>query len=225
MSRVAIIDINMGNLFSVKQACEHVGLSVVITSDPEVVKTADAVLLPGVGAFGDAMQFLQEKGLVKTIREVVAEGKPFFGICLGMQLLMSESDEFGKHKGLDIISGRVIRFPEQTKTGSRIKVPQVGWNQVMMKSSPERCFMSDLSEGEYMYFVHSFYVVPENKDVVAMETNYEGVQYCSAIVKNNIFAVQFHPEKSSDKGIKIYQNWAKFIAKNSLKEKESNVIS
>ncbi len=230
MSRkVAIIDINMGNLFSVKQACEHAGLEVFITSEPEKIKTSDAVILPGVGAFGDAMDFLRERNLIKTIKEVIAQEKPFFGICLGMQLLMSESEEFGTHKGLDIIQGKVIRFTERSQLGTRIKVPQVGWNQVYLsetfKASIEKCYFDDLSDGEYMYFVHSFYVVPQNKNVVAMETIYEDVKYCSGLVSNNIFAVQFHPEKSADKGIKMYQNWAKFVVKNSLRAKESNVIS
>ncbi len=227
--KAVIIDINMGNLFSVKQACEHAGLEVVITSEPEKIKMSDAVILPGVGAFGDAMSFLREKNLITTIKEVIAEQKPFFGICLGMQLLMSESEEFGKHQGLDIIQGRVIRFAERNQTGTRVKVPQVGWNQVYMsetfKKDPQKCYLSDLSDGEYMYFVHSFYVVPKDNNVVAMETIYEGMRYCSGLVKDNIFAVQFHPEKSADKGIKIYKNWAKFIKNNSLRTKESNVIS
>jgi glutamine amidotransferase len=225
--KVAVIDIHMGNLFSVQQACEHVGLEVEITSNAELINSADAVILPGVGAFGDAMQFLKAKGLDVTIKEVIAQGKPFFGICLGMQLLMSESEEFGKHKGLDIIKGKVVRFAgEQTR---RIKVPQVGWNQILLsnnfRSNPQDCFCTDIKDGEYMYFVHSFYVIPQDKNVTAFETVYEDIRYSSGIVKDNIFAAQFHPEKSAQKGIKIYENWAKFIATNSLKKKESHVIS
>ncbi len=211
----------MGNLFSIKQACAHVGLETFITSDAQEIKMADAVILPGVGAFGNAMEHLKEKDLIKTIHEVIAQGKPFFGICLGMQMLMSESEEFGRHKGLDIIPGRVIRFPSRGAKENVIKVPQVGWNQVYLadqfKLNPERSCWSDLANGEYMYFVHSYYVIPQNSNVVALETVYEDVKYCSGLVKNNIFATQFHPEKSADKGIKIYQNWAKLVEKSLIK--------
>jgi len=208
--QVAIIDYGMGNLFSVKQACECVGLNPVITADKSVIESSNGLILPGVGAFGDAMDSLRKLGLVSLIRDFVASGRPFFGICLGLQLLMEESEEFGMHKGIGIIKGRVKRFPEIDALGKRNKVPQVGWNRIIknLKGDWVNTPLSGTKDGEFMYFVHSFYAQPEESDSVIAKTKYGNTEYCSCLLQKNIFAVQFHPEKSSLEGIKIYQNWA-----------------
>ena len=188
--KAVIIDYGMGNLFSVKLACEKVGLEAVISNKPEDILVAAALILPGVGAFGDAMANLKKLGLIEPIKKCIDSGKPFLGVCLGMQLLMTESEEFGKHKGLDIIKGKVKKFPAGID-----KVPQVGWNQIV-------------PSGEYMYFVHSFYCVPEDKSIVLSQTNYAGLDYCSSLQKKNVFACQFHHEKSGKTGLTIYKNFA-----------------
>lgn len=214
--RVSIIDYEMGNLFSVKRACENVGLDPVITSDKRVLMDADALILPGVGAFGDAMTNLRSLDLVSPIRDFVDQGKPFMGICLGMQLLMSESEEFGNFKGLDIITGSVVKFAPIDKDNNSVKVPQVGWNRIHpLLQGKERKWgsspLQDIDDGEYMYFVHSYYTVPEDPEVVLACTIYEGTEYASSLFKKNIFACQFHPEKSAAEGLKIYKNWSLMI--------------
>ena len=214
MKKVAIIDYGMSNLFSVQQACIRVGLQSYITSDKDDILSADAAVLPGVGAFGDAMQQLNGLGLSETIIEFVRSGKPFLGVCLGMQLLFTETEEFGKHKGLGIIQGRVRKFPSQSVKRDKIKVPQIGWNQVYPGPNAtlwEKGPMKDTRIGEYMYFVHSFYVDPEDERVVLANTDYEGVTFCSAVQTDNICAFQFHPEKSGEDGIRIYEAWASFL--------------
>jgi imidazole glycerol-phosphate synthase subunit HisH len=213
--RVAIIDYQMGNLFSVKHACSYVGLEPVITTDKKVIRDADAAILPGVGAFGQAMENLVFLDLVESIHEYVNSGRPFMGICLGLQLLFSESEEFGNHQGLDIIPGKVIRFPNQTSEGKPCKVPQMGWNAIAMppNGSWDRSPLSLIKPETCMYFVHSYYVLPELQSDILSLTSYEGTEYCSAILRNNVFATQYHPEKSGLEGIKIYQNWANNILK------------
>jgi len=219
----SIIDFGMGNLFSVRRACEYAGLEARITSGKEEIANSDAVILPGVGAFGDAMDNLCRLDLIGPLKDLIAAGKPFMGICLGMQLLMSESEEFGCHKGLDILKGRVIKFPALGKDGRKIKIPQVGWNSIHKPSdkgvrdwsgSP----LDGLDDGEFMYFVHSFHAVLEEKACVISVTSYEGIEYCSSLVRNNIFACQFHPERSAGKGLGIYGNFARFINDNSSRE-------
>ena len=204
--KVAIIDYGMGNLFSVKLACEQVGLDSLITNNKAEILTADALILPGVGAFADAMNDLSKMDLVNTIKEFINSGKPFLGICLGMQLLMTESEEFGKHKGLDIIKGKVLKFDNKKE-----KVPQVGWNKIIKNKDWENSLAENLSDGEYMYFVHSFYCQPEDEEIILSETDYAGETYCSSLKKDNIFACQFHPEKSGEKGLLIYKNLANLI--------------
>jgi glutamine amidotransferase len=207
---IAIIDYGMGNLFNVQCACASVGLQSVVTADKKVIQASRGMILPGVGAFGDAMNNLKKLDLVSVIKDHVAEGKPFFGICLGIQLLLTESEEFGAHKGLDIIKGRVVRFRNRDENNRLIKVPQVGWNQVH-RSSKEDAMLQGVADGEYMYFVHSYYAVPEDKGVALTMTDYEGTKYCSSLLKGSIFATQFHPEKSGVEGLKIYQNWAELF--------------
>ena len=211
--KVAVIDYGMGNLFSVEKACEYVGLMPVITSDKKVISDASAAILPGVGAFGDAMDTLKRLDLVSVIKDFIQSGKPFMGICLGMQLLMSESEEFGLHRGIDIFKGRVIKFKNDLKT---IKVPQVGWNQILMPERKKENYWSgtpleNIKNGEYMYFVHSYHAVCEDENSILTMTDYEGVKYSSGLLKNNVLACQFHPEKSASEGIKIYKNWANLI--------------
>lgn len=214
---VAVIDYEMGNLFSVERACEHVGLHPVITSDPSVILAAKGAILPGVGAFGDAVKNLKRLDLVSTIREFVATGRPFMGICLGLQLLMSESEEFGHHKGLNLIPGKVVQFP--TAAGSdrhTVKVPQVGWNKIyrpphLSDQKWRDSLHCNVSNNEYMYFVHSFYVVPDDPGLSLSFTRYEGTEYCSSVEKNNLYACQFHPEKSATEGLKIYKNFAERV--------------
>jgi len=208
--KIVIIDYNLGNLFSVNQALTNIGLNVTISSDVTQINNADAVVLPGVGAFGDAMKNLNNMNLVSPIKNSIESGKPFLGICLGFQLLFNESEEFGFTKGLGILKGKVKRFNCVNLEGNNIKVPQIGWNRI------EKCTgaiwdntpLMDIKEGEFMYFIHSFYVVPEENYCLS-QTIYEGLTYVSSIKKDNMFACQFHPEKSAKEGLKIYDTWAK----------------
>ena len=215
MRDVTIVDYEAGNLFSVEHACKSVGLNPVVTNKPEDVLKAHALLLPGVGAFGDAMKNLHKLDLVRPIREFAASGKPFMGICLGMQLLFSRSREFGDHRGLDLIEGDVVKFPSCNDHGERMKVPQMGWNRISHPPKTEKMWngtpLEGIRNGEFMYFVHSYYVCPAKSEDVLSVTDYEGVGYCSSVIKDNLFATQFHPEKSAQEGIKIYQSWANKI--------------
>ena len=211
MSKVIIIDYKLSNLFSVQHACDHVGLEAKISSEVADIEGADGIILPGVGAFNKAMDNLSELGLIDPILAHVNAGKPFFGICLGLQLLFTESEEFGVHKGLELVKGTVKKFPIQKNQEPNFKVPQIAWNHI--NSAADRDFagtpLEGLSDQEFMYFVHSFYVQPENSEDVLTTTGYGSVKYCSGIFKNkNIFAVQFHPEKSGARGLRIYKNWA-----------------
>jgi glutamine amidotransferase len=198
---IAIIDYGMGNLRSVQKGFEKVGFEAVVTSDPKVVLEAERIVLPGVGAFPDCMRNLEQGGFVDPLLKVLQEGRPFLGICLGLQLLFTESEEFGTHKGLDIIPGRVVRFPEGMSEGDEeLKVPHMGWNQLSIKRRPPA--FEGISDGANFYFVHSYYVQPEDVSVIATTTSY-GIEFCSSIWKENIVATQFHPEKSQDKGLAI----------------------
>lgn len=203
---IAIIDYGMGNLRSVQKGFEKVGHKAIVTSDPATIMDASHVVLPGVGAFPDCMRNLDEKGLLDIVPKVINSGKPFLGICLGLQLLFTESEEFGIHKGLDIIKGRVVKFDfsAQSLEASHLKVPHMGWNTVAVKRRPPA--MEGIDEGAYFYFVHSYYVVPEDEKVVATTTAY-GVEFASSIWKDNLFATQFHPEKSQEKGLRILKNF------------------
>ncbi len=210
---IAIVDFQMGNLNSVQRACTSVGLIAKIVNEKQEILDADGVIIPGVGAFGDAMINLERLDLINTIREIIDQGKPVMGICLGMQLLMSNSEEFGWHKGLDLFPGAVVRFPATGDNNRKIKVPQVGWSEIYPPLSDqedfgEDSFLKGIQRGEYMYFVHSYYAQPEQSELIIAASRYEGIKYCSAIQWKNVFATQFHPEKSGREGLKIYQNWA-----------------
>jgi imidazole glycerol-phosphate synthase subunit HisH len=217
--RVAIIDYQMGNLFSVGHACQTVGLETVITSDPAVIKDCEAAILPGVGAFGEAMENIGRLGLTGPIRDFIDSGRPFLGVCLGLQLLFTESEEFGSHRGLDVIPGKVVRFPQIGPGGGKLKIPQIGWNQIR-PAGGARSWEGSAFEGihpqSYMYFVHSYYVKPDQVADVLSVTNYEGLDYCSSISHGNVLATQFHPEKSAQEGLLIYRNWSAVINKGKL---------
>lgn len=208
LKKVVIIDYQLGNLFSVKQACDTVGINAEISSNREDILNADALILPGVGAFIEAMNNLKKFSLDTAIQNKVNGGTPIFGICLGQQLLFTESEEFGAGKGLDLISGIIKRFPE-TFEERKVKVPHIAWNTIFkLNQEWDNTALKDLSNNDFMYFIHSYYVKPNDDACILTQTNYDGIEFCSSILKNNIFATQFHPEKSADKGISIYKNWA-----------------
>ena len=206
--KVVIIDYQLGNLFSVKQACDTVGIDAKLSSSKEDILNADALVLPGVGAFIEAMNNLQILDLIEAIKNKVNNGTPIFGICLGLQLLFSKSEEFGSGSGLDLIPGIIKKFPDHIKD-RKIKVPHITWNQVYKFNNYwQETALKELKDFEFMYFIHSYYVKPDNDSCILTNTNYDGIEFCSSVIKDNIFATQFHPEKSADKGISIYKNWA-----------------
>lgn len=198
---IAIIDYGMGNLRSVQKGFERVGHQAAVTSDPAVVAAADKVVLPGVGAFEDAMAELRTRGLVRPVLAAIDGGKPFLGICLGLQLLFDVGFENGRHEGLGVIPGEVVRF----ELPRGLSVPHMGWNQLEIRRRPPA--LEGLAEGTFVYFVHSYYVVPRDPGVIATETDYGG-PFCSSIWRENIFATQFHPEKSQADGLRILKNFA-----------------
>lgn len=195
---IAVIDYGMGNVRSVEKALAHCGAEVEVTSDPSRIAAADHIVLPGVGAFGDAMEELGRRGLIEPIRELVAAGKPFLGICLGVQVLLDESEENPGVPGLGIVAGRVLRF--QTD----LKVPHMGWNE--LKVRPQCPLFGGLGERPYVYFVHSYYVAPSNPEWVAATADYDG-EFVAAVGRGRCFATQFHPEKSQEVGLKILKNF------------------
>lgn len=196
---IAIIDYGMGNLSSVFKALKKLGADALITGRPSEIETADSVILPGVGNFGDGMKHLQSSGLDKAVKKTISMGKPFLGICLGMQLLMDESEEAPGLAGLGIFKGRVIRFPK-----SSLKVPHMGWNDIAVKGRNTN--LAGIKDGTYFYFVHSYYVKPDEPKINAATCNY-GLEFSACIGKKNVFATQFHPEKSQDAGLRILENW------------------
>ena len=198
---IAIIDYGAGNLQSVKKAFDFIGAESVITNDPKVILSADKILLPGVGSFGDAMDSMQKNGLVETVKECALSGKPFLGICLGLQLLFEESEESPGVKGLGIFKGKIKKF----SSDMGLKIPHIGWNSLEIKQKDT--LFKDIPENSYVYFVHSYYLHAEDENDIATVTNY-GIDFHSAVGKNNIFATQFHPEKSGDVGLQILRNFA-----------------
>ena len=200
---LAIIDYGMGNLRSVQKAFEHVGMAATITNDPAVVEAAPGVVLPGVGAFGDAMDNLRALGLVEVIHRVIEAGTPFLGICLGQQLLFESSTEMGQHTGLGVFRGHVRRFDE-----SELKVPHIGWNQIHLRKPDP--LLDGVADGSFAYFVHSYYVVPEDPDIILATTDY-GVDFASIIGRDHVWGIQFHPEKSQEVGLRILKNFARIV--------------
>jgi imidazole glycerol-phosphate synthase subunit HisH len=213
---VAIIDYQMSNLFSVEQACKYFGMPAVITADKVVIKKSSAIILPGVGAFGEAMNNIKRLDLQNIIIDQISSGKLFMGICLGMQLLLSESEEFGSQKGFNIIDGVVKKFPLEVE-GEKIKIPHIGWNSIYPPEQDIHTWqntpLQNTKVSEYMYFIHSYYVKPSISTDVLSLTQYEGISYCSGLRKENTFAFQFHPEKSGKEGLKIYKMFFDLIIK------------
>jgi glutamine amidotransferase len=202
---ITIIDYGMGNLRSVQKGFERLGFTAKVTSDPGEVERAGKLVLPGVGAFRDCMDNLRSGGFVEPIKQHIEDGRPFLGICLGLQLLFTESEEFGRHQGLGIIPGRVVRFPsEMRQGGEELKVPHMGWNQITV--CREAPIFKGVADGSSVYFVHSYYVVPEDEGVVATVTDY-GISFCSSIWRDNVMATQFHPEKSQKVGLAMLKNF------------------
>jgi glutamine amidotransferase len=199
---IAIVDYGMGNLRSVQKALERLGAIAVVTSDPAALDTARGVVLPGVGAFGDAMHNLRTRRLLAPVLRQVDAGKPLLGICLGMQLLFDESEEMGRHPGLGLLSGRVVRFPE-----GELKVPHIGWNQLSVAGGE---VLEGVADGSHAYFVHSFYAVPEEPGDLLATTEY-GVEFASVVGRGRIWGAQFHPEKSQEVGLKLLGNFARLV--------------
>ena len=202
---IALVDYGAGNVRSVQKALTAAGGDVRLASTPDKVAQADAVVLPGVGAFDDCINAMQRQELVESIREFIASGKPFLGICVGYQALFEKSEEFNScSSGMDVFEGKVIRF-----SGKGIKIPQIGWNQVNIQK-PDCPIFDGIDSGSYFYFVHSYFPEPRDSSIVASRTTY-GVEFCSAIWKGNVFATQFHPEKSQKAGIKLLVNFVGLI--------------
>jgi glutamine amidotransferase len=202
---VSIIDYGMGNLRSVQKGFEKIGAQAKVINTPQQVADAEAIVLPGVGAFKNCLENLDSLKLITPIIKSIESGKPFLGICLGLQILFTESEEFGSTSGLDIIKGKVIRFKTNTCDNTpHLKIPHMGWNSISIKK--EGPYLEGIENETYLYFVHSYYVKPENEKVIATTTDY-GVEFVSSILKDNIFACQFHPEKSQKAGLKILENF------------------
>ena len=198
---IAVVDYDAGNVKSVEKAIEKLGAKHILTSDPAEIAKADAVILPGVGNFGDCVSKLKERGLDVALKEYAASGKPFLGICVGLQLLFDESEESPGVKGLSILPGKIKRFPGSAD----LKVPQIGWNDIV--ESKGRVLVG-INKETYFYFVHSYYLECEDPSIVTSRTEY-GITYDSSVEKGNVFATQFHPEKSSDAGLKVLSNFLK----------------
>lgn len=203
---ITIIDYEMGNLRSVEKAFEKLGFEVRVSNNPADLLTTDKVVLPGVGAFKDCINNLRAGGFVEPLLQHVESGKPLLGICVGMQMLFDESEEFGRHEGLGLIPGKVLRFPAgMVEGGERLKVPHMGWNSLQLKKPAP--ILQDTADGSYVYFVHSYYCAADNPDDVAASCRYGDVEFCAAIWRDNLMATQFHPEKSQDIGLQIFKNF------------------
>ena len=201
---IAIVDYGMGNLRSVEKGFQKVGIDARVVSDAKSIENAQAVVLPGVGAFRDCMRNLDALSLIEPITKSIASGKPYLGICLGLQILFTESEEFGNYKGLGILPGKVLRFRID------LKVPHMGWNTVSLRKRPP--IFEDILDNSYFYFVHSYFVAPADPAVIAGMTEY-GISFTSMIWKENIVATQFHPEKSQETGLRILRNFGDWVKK------------
>ncbi|MCS7260722.1 MAG: imidazole glycerol phosphate synthase subunit HisH [Anaerolineae bacterium] len=201
--QLAIVDAGIGNLRSVQKAFEFLGVTPSITHDPDVVLSADALVLPGVGAFGDGMQGLRQNGLDAALHQFIESGRPFLGICVGLQLLFAESEEMGWHRGLGVLPGRVVRFPHA------LTVPHMGWNQLHRRQ--DHFLLKGVPDGAFVYFAHSYHAVPDDQTIVIATTDYGG-HFPSVVARDNIWAVQFHPEKSGRIGLSILRNFLEHIS-------------
>lgn len=210
MNEVTVIDYGVGNLLSVSRALEHCGARVTITSESAAILASARVVLPGVGAFSDGMAALQAKGLDTLVHQLAVAGTPLLGICLGMQMLFDESEEFGATAGLGLIPGRVVHIPATTTTGEPHKIPHIGWNELVL---PVQCdtwqsgLLADVEPGEAVYFAHSFMVVPASQEFRLADCNYGGIPISAAVQRDNVMGCQFHPEKSSAVGLKILRRF------------------
>jgi glutamine amidotransferase len=210
--RIALIDYDLGNVRSILSAFKNQGANIFLTNDKNKILESDGVILPGVGAFKYGMDSLKKYDLVDTINEYIQTGKPFMGICLGMQMLFDESEEFGNTLGLGLIPGRVIKFPKKDVNSE--KLPHISWNE--LNSKDKKWFgtiLEDVNKGTDMYFVHSFVVQPEDENSILSSTNYLGYSFCSSVKKDNIYGCQFHPEKSGKAGLKIIKNFIRICEK------------
>ena len=201
---IGIVDYNMGNLASVINAFEIVGADIAVESDPLKLKEYEKLILPGVGAFGDAMEHLKSNGMDEAVKEYANSGKPLLGICLGMQLLFDSSEEFGEHKGLGLIEGKIVAFDE-SKFDTKLKVPHMGWNELFVQN--DTSLFNGLDKEFYLYFVHSYHAVCDDKYVIGK--TFYGYEFVSAVNKENIYGIQPHPEKSHENGLKIIENFVK----------------
>ena len=204
---IAIVDYGVGNLRSVQKAMEYMGVDGIITDDSQVIRDAQGVILPGVGAFGDTVDALRATGLDEIVLEVVERQVPLLGICIGMQLLFDESEEMGLHRGLGVLPGRIVRFPTD------LTVPHIGWNQIHpVNAQTDGCptLLDGVKDGDFAYFVHSYYPVPDDDSVILATTDY-GVDFASVVGTDLVFGIQFHPEKSQDVGLRILKNFARVV--------------
>ncbi len=210
---IAVVDYGRGNLRSVAKALEAVDLRVRVTQSPRVIREAAALVVPGQGAFDDCMATLRTLNLLPAIQRFIRAGKPYLGICVGLQILYTESEEHGRHAGLDIVPGHVTRFPETLADpkGNRLKIPHMGWNQVAQVSLPIPLW-DDIPDKSFFYFVHSYYGIPEKETHAAGWTEY-GITFASAVHRDNLFAVQFHPEKSQKLGLILLRNFGRWVGK------------
>ena len=207
MKKIVIVDYGLGNLYSIEQACIHVGYTPIVSGKKEDVINADYLILPGVGAFGVAMQSLKETGLIDPIKEYAKLGKPLMGVCLGMQLLFEESEEFGNHKGLGFIKGKITKFPEYIDN-KKIRIPNIGWHKIYPPQDVkwENTPLADI-DSDPVYYIHSYYALPVYKENVLCLSNYNGLEYASGVNEKNIWGFQFHPEKSGEEGLTIYRRF------------------
>jgi glutamine amidotransferase len=210
MKDVAIIDYGIGNLFSVRRAFEHCGASVLVTNKPDLLLTSPRLVLPGVGAFADGMRGLKDSGLDELIYEFANSGKPLLGICLGMQMLATISEEFGVHEGLGIIPGRVIKIPDTTIDNKPHKIPHIGWEQLLMPENVktwDETILHGLSAGDAVYLVHSYFMLPDDDTYRLADCNYNGRLISAVVRRENVYGAQFHPEKSGEVGLTIINNF------------------
>ena len=210
MNKVVVVDYGMGNLLSVRRGLEHCGARVMVTSDPDIILSAPKVVLPGVGAFANGMAQLRSLGLDTVVREVATQGRFLLGICLGMQMLLDESEEFGTTEGLGIISGRVVSIPSASTNGFPQKIPHIGWNSLVLSKgieSWEGGLLEEVIPGEAVYFVHSFMAVPSKPNHRIANCLYGGIAVPATIGRDNIYGCQFHPEKSGEVGLKILRKF------------------
>lgn len=209
--KVVIIDYGLGNIFSIQRAIRKIGRDSIITDDHKKICEADRIILPGVGAFGDGMHELKRKKLDMLLKTCAEAGKPILGVCLGMQILMTNSEEFGEHKGLNLLPGEVVRFADPSLRGLQYKIPHVGWNQFFPPDKGlggkewQGTILSNNMPGDFAYFVHSYKVIPSVASDVLAVTEYGGSEFCSVVSRGNIFGCQFHPELSGNGGLKIYR--------------------